>query len=259
VGAGAAAAEPSENGVGSPSPVAAQACEASKHYGTSAATVCALDSVSVAFETGQFSTIMGPSGSGKSTLLHCLSGLDTLDTGRVRIGTTDLSTLTERQLTELRRTEVGFVFQGFNLLPTLTARENIELPAALAGARPDPEWVDHLAGLLGIGDRLHHRPTQLSGGQQQRVAVARALINHPTVIFADEPTGNLDTKSGAALLELLARIVADEGQSVIMVTHDPAAASHGHRVVFLLDGRVVDDLIDPTTDTVAHHLALLEG
>jgi putative ABC transport system ATP-binding protein len=239
--------------------LAAQACNATKHYGTSAATVLALDQVTVAFEAGKFSTIMGPSGSGKSTLLHCLSGLDTLDAGSVHIGPTDLSTLSEKQLTELRRTQVGFVFQGFNLLPTLSARENIELPSALAGSRPDPDWVDHLAGLLGIGDRLHHRPTQLSGGQQQRVAVARALVNRPTIIFADEPTGNLDTKSGAALLELLAQIVADEGQSVIMVTHDPAAASHGHRVVFLLDGHVVDDLAEPTTDTVAHRLAALEG
>jgi putative ABC transport system ATP-binding protein len=239
--------------------MAAQACDATKHYGTSASTVTALDSVTVAFRAGHFSTIMGPSGSGKSTLLHCLSGLDTLSAGTVRIGPTDLSTLSERELTELRRTKVGFVFQGFNLLATLSARENIELPAALAGARPDREWIDHLAGLLGIADRLHHRPSQLSGGQQQRVAVARALVNRPTIVFADEPTGNLDTKAGAALLELLARIVADEGQSVIMVTHDPAAASHGHRVVFLLDGRVVDDLSEPTTDMVAHRLAALEG
>ena len=251
------ALDPSE--LGRDRPQAARVCQASKHYGTSAATVTALDTVTVAFEAGRFSTIMGPSGSGKSTLLHCLSGLDTLSSGTAHIGPTDLSTLSERELTELRRTQVGFVFQGFNLLPTLSARENIELPAGLAGHRPDPEWVEHLAGLLGIGDRLHHRPTQLSGGQQQRVAVARALVNHPTIVFADEPTGNLDTKSGAALLELLARIVADEGQSVIMVTHDPAAASHGHRVVFLLDGHVVEDLSEPTTDSVAHHLAVLEG
>ncbi len=242
-------------------PLAAQACAATKYYGggSTGAAVTALDSVTVGFDAGRFSTIMGPSGSGKSTLLHCLSGLDTLSSGSVRIGDTDLSTLSEVQLTELRRTEVGFVFQGFNLLTTLSARENIELPASLAGRRPDPDWVEHLAQLLGIADRLHHRPTQLSGGQQQRVAVARALVNHPTIIFADEPTGNLDTKAGGALLELLAKIVADEGQSVIMVTHDPAAASHGHRVVFLLDGHVVDDLHDPTTDAVAHHLALLEG
>ena len=248
-------------GTNAPPLLAAQACSATKYYGSGAtgATVTALDSVSVGFETGRFSTIMGPSGSGKSTLLHCLSGLDTLSSGSVRIGDTDLSTLNEAQLTELRRTDVGFVFQGFNLLTTLSARENIELPATLAGRRPDPEWVEHLAQLLGIADRLHHRPTQLSGGQQQRVAVARALVNHPTIIFADEPTGNLDTKSGSALLELLAKIVAEEGQSVIMVTHDPAAASHGHRVVFLLDGHVVDDLHDPSTDDVAHHLALLEG
>ncbi len=239
--------------------MAARVCRASKHYGTSAATVTALDSVTVAFEAGRFSTIMGPSGSGKSTLLHCLSGLDTLSSGTAHIGPTELSTLSERELTELRRTQVGFVFQGFNLLPTLSARENIELPAGLAGRRADPAWVEHLAGLLGIGDRLKHRPAQLSGGQQQRVAVARALVNRPTIVFADEPTGNLDTKSGAALLELLAGIVVDEAQSVIMVTHDPAAASHGHRVVFLLDGHMVEDLSEPTTEAVAHHLAVLEG
>jgi putative ABC transport system ATP-binding protein len=251
------ALHPSEQEVARPAAV--RACALSKHYGTSAATVCALDAVTLGFEAGRFSTIMGPSGSGKSTLLHCLSGLDTPSSGSVHIGSTELSTLAERELTVLRRTQVGFVFQGFNLLPTLSARENIELPAGLAGSRADPAWVDHLAALLGIADRLHHRPSQLSGGQQQRVAVARALVNRPTIIFADEPTGNLDTKSGAALLSLLACIVADEGQSVVMVTHDPAAASHGHRVVFLLDGHVVDDLNEPTTETVAHRLAALEG
>jgi putative ABC transport system ATP-binding protein len=239
--------------------VAARACGASKHYDTGAATVKALDAVTVSFEAGRFSTIMGPSGSGKSTLLHCLSGLDSVTSGTVHLGATDLSTLSDRELTELRRTEVGFVFQGFNLLPTLSARENIELPASLAGRRADPEWLAHLAELLGITDRLHHRPSQLSGGQQQRVAVARALINHPTVLFADEPTGNLDTRSGATLLELLASVVADVGQTVVMVTHDPAAASHGHRVVILLDGRVVDDVAHPTPDRVALRLAQLEG
>ena len=240
-------------------PPAARAEKASKHYGMREASVTALDSVTVSFEAGKFSAIMGPSGSGKSTLLHCLSGLDSLTSGSVHVGGTDLSTLGENELTELRRTQIGFVFQGFNLLPTLSARENIELPVALAGHRPDPAWVDHLTGLMGIGDRLGHRPSQLSGGQQQRVAVARALVNRPTIVFADEPTGNLDTKTGATLLELLARIVAEEGQSVVMVTHDPAAASHGHRVVFLLDGKVVDDLADPTTDAVALRLAALEG
>jgi putative ABC transport system ATP-binding protein len=238
---------------------AARATKASKTYGAASATVTALDGVTVSFEAGCFSTIMGPSGSGKSTLLHCLSGLDSLSAGTVHIGDTELCALSERELTELRRTEVGFIFQGFNLLPTLSARENIELPAGLAGRRPDPGWVDHLAELLGIAERLHHRPSQLSGGQQQRVAVARALVNHPTIVFADEPTGNLDTRSGGTLLQLLARIVADEGQSVVMVTHDPAAASHGHRVVFLLDGRVVGDLDQPTTESVARRLADLEG
>jgi putative ABC transport system ATP-binding protein len=240
-------------------PPAVRAVGATKQYGMSEASVCALDNVTVSFEAGKFSAIMGPSGSGKSTLLHCMSGLDSLSAGCVEIGGTDLSTLSERELTELRRTQIGFVFQGFNLLPTLTARENIELPMALAGCRPDGAWIEYLTGLLGIADRLRHRPSQLSGGQQQRVAVARALVNRPTIVFADEPTGNLDTKTGATLLELLARIVAEEGQSVVMVTHDPAAASHGDRVVFLLDGHVVDDLTDPSTDEVAHRLALLEG
>jgi putative ABC transport system ATP-binding protein len=240
-------------------PPAARATEATKVYGMGTATVTALDSVTVSFEAGRFSTIMGPSGSGKSTLLHCLSGLDTLNSGTVHVGETDLSTLGERELTVLRRTQVGFVFQGFNLLPTLSARENITLPLALAGQPTDAGWIAHLADMLGITSRLDHRPTQLSGGQQQRVAVARALVNRPTIVFADEPTGNLDTKSGAALLELLARIVEEEGQTVVMVTHDPAAASHGHRVVFLLDGHVVDDLSNPTTETVAHQLAILEG
>ncbi|HEY2215054.1 MAG TPA: ABC transporter ATP-binding protein [Acidimicrobiales bacterium] len=248
------------SGVGSgPGLIAVRATDARKHYGMRDAAVVALDGVSVAFESGKFSTIMGPSGSGKSTLLHCLSGLDSLDSGSVHIGGTDLSKLNEKQLTELRRTEIGFVFQGFNLLPTLSARENIELPVALAGRAADPEWVAHLAGLLGIAGRMDHRPSQLSGGQQQRVAVARALVTRPTIVFADEPTGNLDTKSGAILLELLARIVDEEQQSVVMVTHDPAAASHGHRVVFLLDGHVVDDLDSPTTESVAHRLAALEG
>jgi putative ABC transport system ATP-binding protein len=248
-----------QRGGDSTPPPAARAKGATKRYGIREASVTALDNVTVSFEAGKFSTIMGPSGSGKSTLLHCMSGLDSLSAGCVEIGGTDLSALGERELTELRRSQIGFVFQGFNLLPTLSAKENIELPVALAGQRPDAAWVSHLTGLLGITDRLDHRPSQLSGGQQQRVAVARALVNRPTIVFADEPTGNLDTKTGATLLELLATIVADEGQSVVMVTHDPAAASHGHRVVFLLDGHVVDDLCDPTTDAVALRLAALEG
>lgn len=238
---------------------AARACEATKVFGMSDTSVCALDAVTVSFEAGKFSAIMGPSGSGKSTLLHCISGLESLSSGSVHIGGIDLSGLSERDLTKLRRTKIGFVFQGFNLLPTLTAGENIELPVILDGNRPDAKWIAHLAGLLGITDRLHHRPSQLSGGQQQRVAVARALVNRPTVVFADEPTGNLDTRAGVALLELLARVVEEDGQSVVMVTHDPMAASHSHRVVFLLDGRVVDELHDPTAEDIAQRLTALES
>ncbi|HUC06073.1 MAG TPA: ABC transporter ATP-binding protein [Acidimicrobiales bacterium] len=238
---------------------AARMQEGCKRYGMNSGAVMALDHVTVCFDAGTFSAIMGPSGSGKSTLLHCMSGLDSLTSGQAHVGTRDLSSLNDRELTELRRSHVGFVFQGFNLLPNLTARENIELPAGLAGRRPDPEWLGHLTDLLGITARLDHRPSQLSGGQQQRVAVARALVNRPTVVFADEPTGNLDTRTGATLLELLARIVDEEHQSVVMVTHDPGAASHADRVVFLVDGRIEGDLTDPTAEVVAHRMAELEG
>ncbi len=208
-----------------------------KVYGTGPAAVRALRGVSVAFESGRFSAIMGPSGSGKSTLMHCLAGLDSVTQGVVRLGPTDLTALSDRALTLLRRERVGFVFQSFNLLPTLTAEQNIRLPLELAGRRPDPDWWREIIGTLGLGDRLRHRPAELSGGQQQRVACARALVTRPEVIFADEPTGNLDSASGAEVLTILRAFVSDLGQTVVMVTHDPAAAAHADRVVRMSDGR----------------------
>jgi putative ABC transport system ATP-binding protein len=209
-----------------------------------------LDGVTVEFATGQFAAIMGPSGSGKSTLLHCLAGLDRLTSGHVYVGTTDLADLTDRALTRLRRENVGFVFQTFNLVPTLTARENILLPLDLAGHTVDRNWFDRLVAALGIADRLGHRPSELSGGQQQRVAMCRALITHPALVFADEPTGNLDSKSAGELLELMRRAVDDFGQAVVMVTHDARAAATADRVVFLADGRIVGELLDPTVPAV---------
>jgi putative ABC transport system ATP-binding protein len=221
---------------------AASAVDAVKVYGRGATEVRALDGVSIGFESGRLTAIMGPSGSGKSTLLHCLAGLDSLTSGSIFIGDTDLTTLSDRQLTLLRRDHVGFVFQAFNLLPTLSAEENITLPLALAGRRPDKGWMDALVSSLGITDRLRHRPSELSGGQQQRVAAARAMITRPQLIFADEPTGNLDSSSATELLQLT-RVAVDEfGQTVVMVTHDPRAASYADRVVFLVDGRLVDEV-----------------
>jgi putative ABC transport system ATP-binding protein len=208
-----------------------------KVYGTGPAAVRALRGVSVAFETGRFSAIMGPSGSGKSTLMHCLAGLDSVSQGVVRLGTTELTALPDRALTLLRRDRIGFVFQAFNLLPTLTAEQNIRLPLELSGRRPDPDWWREIIDALGLADRLRHRPAELSGGQQQRVACARALMTRPDVIFADEPTGNLDSASGAEVLKLLRSFVTDLGQTVVMVTHDPAAAAHADRVVRMSDGR----------------------
>jgi putative ABC transport system ATP-binding protein len=218
-------------------------------HGTDAGVV-ALDDVTVSFTAGAFTAIMGPSGSGKSTLLHCLAGLDTLTAGRAFIRDTDLAGLTDKQLTLLRRDRLGFVFQAFNLLPTLTAAENISLPADLAGRRLDPGWVDHVVATLGLGDRLGHRPSELSGGQQQRVAIARALAGRPEVVFADEPTGALDSKTGAELLAFLRAAVDDLAQTVVMVTHDPVAAAYADRVVFLADGRIVDELDQPTRGSV---------
>ena len=221
-----------------------------KVYGAGDTLVTALDNVSVSFERSKFTAIMGPSGSGKSTLMHCVAGLDTIDSGRIFIGDIDLSGLNDKQLTRLRRDTIGFVFQSFNLVPTLTALENITLPMDLAGRAPDKEWLDTIVATVGLGDRLSHRPSELSGGQQQRVAVARALASQPAIIFADEPTGNLDSRSGSEILEFMRAAVDKFSQTIVMVTHDPVAASYADRVLFLVDGKVVDDLQSPTTDSV---------
>ncbi|MFI7521247.1 ABC transporter ATP-binding protein [Micromonospora globbae] len=238
--------------------VAVSARALAKRYGSGPAAVVALDGVDLDFAAGRFTAIMGPSGSGKSTLLHCLAGLDRPSAGSVRIGEADLDRLDDRRLTLLRRDRVGFVFQKFNLLPALTAEENIVLPLAIAGRRPDPAWLRQVVAAVGLSDRLRHRPAELSGGQQQRVAIARALITRPWVVFADEPTGNLDSRSGAEVLRLLREAVDTLGQSVIMVTHDPVAAGHADRVVLLADGRLVADLAAPTTEQVLDALARLD-
>jgi putative ABC transport system ATP-binding protein len=233
---------------------AAAAVEATKVYGSGDTTVVALDRVTASFEAGTFTAIMGPSGSGKSTLMHSLAGLDTLTSGHVYVGDTDLSGLKEKQLTQLRRDRIGFVFQAFNLVPTLTAAENITLPMDLAGRKPEPAWFDEIVSVVGLADRLTHRPSELSGGQQQRVAVARALASRPDIIFADEPTGNLDSKASGEVLAFLRRAVRSYAQTIVMVTHDPSAAVYADRVVFLADGRVVGDLADPTVDSVLDHM-----
>ncbi|MEU4681236.1 ABC transporter ATP-binding protein [Micromonospora sp. NPDC023737] len=230
----------------------------SKRYGDGPAAVVALDGVDLDFAAGRFTAIMGPSGSGKSTLLHCLAGLDRPSAGSVRIGDVDLDSLNDRRLTLLRRDRVGFIFQKFNLLPALTAEQNIVLPLAIAGRRPDPAWLRQVVAAVGLTDRLRHRPAELSGGQQQRVAIARALITRPWVIFADEPTGNLDSRAGADVLGLLREAVHTLGQSVIMVTHDPVAAARADRVVLLADGRLVHDLTAPDADQVLDALARLD-
>jgi putative ABC transport system ATP-binding protein len=216
--------------------------------------VRALDGVSALFAAGQFTAIMGPSGSGKSTFMHCLAGLDTVTSGQVAIGDADITRLREAELTRLRRDRIGFVFQAFNLLPTLTAEENILLPLQLAGRKPDKAWMDRIVSALGLADRLSHRPAELSGGQQQRVACARALVSRPQVVFADEPTGNLDSRAGAEVLSILRTSVRELGQTVIMVTHDPIAASYADRVLFLADGRLVDELHEPTADGVLERM-----
>jgi putative ABC transport system ATP-binding protein len=233
---------------------AAHCVELRKRYGTGQAAVNALAGVDVTFERGRFTAVMGPSGSGKSTLMHCMAGLDRPTSGQVFVGGQDIGRLDDAGLTRLRRDRIGFVFQSFNLVPTLTAAENITLPVALAGGRPDREWLDYLVSQLGLGDRLGHRPGELSGGQQQRVACARALINRPELIFADEPTGNLDSNASAELLAFLRRSVTELGQSIVMVTHDPRGAAHADRVVFLADGTVVGQLEAPTADSVLERM-----
>ncbi|MFG2129341.1 ABC transporter ATP-binding protein [Streptomyces sp. NPDC048751] len=237
---------------------AARVVDAEKVYGVGDTAVRALDGVDVAFPAGRFTAIMGPSGSGKSTLMHCAAGLDTLTSGAAYIGDTDLSSLDDRRLTLLRRDRVGFVFQAFNLVPTLTVAENIRLPLDLAGRKGDPEWTDALIDVVGLRDRLHHRPSELSGGQQQRVAVARAFAGRPDVVFADEPTGNLDSRSGEEVLGLLGRAVRDMDRTVVMVTHDPVAAAHADEVVFLADGRLVDRMESPTAETVLDRMKAFE-
>ena len=233
---------------------AAGALDARKIYGVGDTAVHALDGVSLTIEPGKFTAIMGPSGSGKSTLLHCLAGLDTLTAGATFIGDTYLATLDDKALTELRRTKVGFVFQAFNLIPTLTAEENIRLPMMLGGESGDKEWIDHVVDTVGLGDRMKHRPSELSGGQQQRVAVARALASRPQIIFADEPTGNLDSTTGAEILSFMRSAVREFGQTIVMVTHDPGAASYANRVVYVGDGQITGEMTDPSADQIIDHL-----
>ena len=228
--------------------------DGTKVYGSDDTEVRALDGVTVDFEKGKFTAIMGPSGSGKSTLMHCVAGLDDLTSGSVHIGDVELGSLSDRDLTLLRRDKVGFVFQAYNLLPTLTAAENTTLPLDLAGRRPDSGWMDQVVKAIGIADRLKHRPDELSGGQQQRVAVARALVSQPEIVFADEPTGNLDSKTGEEVLDFLRAAVEDLGQTMVMVTHDAGAAARAHRVLFLADGRIVDEMVEPTPDRILDHI-----
>ena len=237
--------------------VAAGAINASKIYGKDDSEVRALDDVTVDFVLGQFTAIMGPSGSGKSTLMHCLAGLDALTSGRVLIGDTDLAQLDDKQLTSLRREKVGFIFQAYNLIPTLSALENITLPMDLGGIKPDQEWLDTVIDKMNLRNRLSHRPSELSGGQQQRVAVARALASRPQIIFADEPTGNLDSKTGAEILAFMKHAVTDLHQTIVMVTHDPVAAAYADRVIFLADGKVVDEVDNPTSELVLDRMKRL--
>lgn len=239
--------------------VAARADQATKIYGRGDTAVTALDRVDLDIEERRLTSIMGPSGSGKSTLMHCLAGLDRLTSGKVYVGETDLATLSDDELTRLRRDRIGFVFQAYNLIPTLTAAENIELPARIARADLDAGWRDQVIEILDLADRLDHRPTELSGGQQQRVAAARALVRRPEIVFADEPSGNLDTNSAAELLGFLRRAVDEFGQTIVMVTHDPAAAAYSDRVVFLRDGSPVSELIAPTVDSIFDRLKSLES
>jgi putative ABC transport system ATP-binding protein len=238
---------------------AAQVLNGYKVYGEGENEVRALDGVTVGFEPGRFTAIMGASGSGKTTLMQCAAGLDRLSAGRVLIGEVDIGTLNEKHLTLLRRERIGFIFQQFNLLPTLTAEENITFPLDLAGSKPDPEWMQQVVRTVGLHDRLSHKPSELSGGQQQRVAVARALVERPEIIFADEPTGNLDSHSSTEILAFMRRAVEEFGQTVVMVTHDPVAATYASRILFLSDGRIVDELLDPDRDSVLARMGRLSG
>ncbi|KHL10522.1 putative ABC transport system ATP-binding protein [Mumia flava] len=238
--------------------IAARAIDLRKTYGRHESEVHALDGVSLDVYEGEFTAVMGPSGSGKSTLMHLLAALDSATSGTVVIGDTDLSTLGDKQLTRLRRDDVGFVFQAYNLVPTLTAKENILLPLSIAGRKPDAAWFDEVIDTVGLADRLDHRPNEMSGGQQQRVACARALVGRPRIVFADEPTGNLDSTSGAEVLRFLQHSVHELGQTIVMVTHDPVAASYTDRVVFLADGRVVDEVRDPDAEKVLERMAAIQ-
>ena len=239
--------------------MAARAQALTKVYGSGDTRVVALDSVDVDIERGRFTAIMGPSGSGKSTLMHCLAGLDTASSGQVWIGDVEITTLRDKALTRLRRDAVGFVFQAFNLVPTLTARENITLPLDIAGRAPDAAWLDTVIDTIGLRDRLGHKPSELSGGQQQRVACARALGSRPQIVFADEPTGNLDSRSGAEVLGFLRRSVDEFGQTIVMVTHDPNAASYADRVLFLADGRIVDEISAPTSGGIIDRMRAFDA
>ncbi|GAA3489060.1 MULTISPECIES: ABC transporter ATP-binding protein [Streptomyces] len=239
--------------------VAARARQVVKAYGTGETRVVALDHVDVDIVRGEFTAIMGPSGSGKSTLMHCLAGLDTVTSGEIHLADTEITGLKDKRLTRLRRDRVGFIFQSFNLLPTLNALENITLPMDIAGRRPDAAWLRRVVETVGLGDRLKHRPTELSGGQQQRVAVARALAAQPEIIFGDEPTGNLDSRSGAEVLDFLRLSVDELGQTIVMVTHDPVAASYADRVLYLADGRIVDEMRRPTAERVLDRMKAFDG
>jgi putative ABC transport system ATP-binding protein len=257
------ASTPTHTGTGSSSirstAVAARAADVTKLYGSGDTAVRALDGVSVELLRGEFTAVMGPSGSGKSTLMHCLAGLDSVTSGSVEIAGIELAGLSDRKMTALRRDRIGFVFQSFNLIPTLTAAENMTLPSAIAGRAPDPEWFDLVVARLGLGDRLEHRPSELSGGQQQRVAVGRALAGRPDIVFGDEPTGNLDSRSSHEVMGILRSCVDDLAQTVVVVTHDPRAASFADRVLFLADGRIVDELRSPSAESVLDRMKVLEG
>jgi putative ABC transport system ATP-binding protein len=241
-----------------PPALAVRAADVRKSYGKDETAVTALDGVSLDVPRGQMLAVMGPSGSGKSTLMHCLAGLDSVDHGSIEIGGTQIVGLADKPLTQLRRDRVGFVFQQFNLLPTLTAGENISLPLDIAGRKADPTWFDEVVRAVGLADRLSHRPAELSGGQQQRVACARALVTRPDVVFADEPTGNLDSRSGAEVLSFLQSSAREKGQTVVMVTHDPVAAGYADKVVFLADGLIVDDMDAPTAEKVLERMKKFE-